>query len=152
MNIQQFPDDARIWIFTSDRMIAPDEQDLLKSGIEAFLQQWAAHGTQLYAACSWLNTYQLVIALDEEKAGASGCSIDALTRFMRETGAQHAIDWFNRLTMVVEDGGEVHLVSFFELGEHPEGKLFDPLVQRLGEIRSNWPVRISESRYKHLVA
>lgn len=152
MKLDQFPDNARIWIYTSNRAVSDTEQLALAGPIAEFLDQWAAHGTPLVAAGAWLNPYQLVVALDESAAGASGCSIDSQTRFMRDLGNQHNIDWFNRLSMVVEEANEVKLVSFFELSEHAEALLYDSLVQRLGDIRRNWPVPLSESRYKHLVA
>jgi hypothetical protein len=151
MKLDQFPDTARIWIYTSDRAVSDKEQQEMAAPIHAFLDQWAAHGNPLTAAGAWLNAYQLVVALDESMAGASGCSIDSQTRFMRELGAKHNIDWFNRLSMVVEHAEEVKLVSFFELSEHADALLYDALVQRLGDIRTNWPVPLMESRYKHLL-
>lgn len=152
MKLNDFPDNARIWIYTSNRAVSDTEQQALAGPIAEFLDRWAAHGTPLVAAGAWLNHYQLVVALDESKAGASGCSIDSQTRFMRDLGSQHNIDWFNRLSMVIEEESEIKLVSFFELSEHGDALLFDSLVQRLGDIRSNWPVPLSESRYKHLMA
>jgi hypothetical protein len=152
MKLDQFPDNARIWIYTSNRAVSDKEQAELSAPISDFLGQWAAHGNPLMAAGAWLNPYQLVVALDESQAGASGCSIDSQTRFMRELGTRHNIDWFDRLSMVVERDGEIRLVSFFELSEYRDALLYDPLVQRLGDIRGNWPVPLTESRYKHLIA
>jgi hypothetical protein len=152
MKLDQFPDNARIWIYTSNRAVSDREQAELATPIADFLSQWAAHGNPLMAAGAWLNSYQLVVALDESQAGASGCSIDSQTRFMRELGSHHNIDWFDRLSMVVERDGEIRLVSFFELSEYGDALLYDPLVQRLGDIRGNWPIPLTESRYKHLIA
>lgn len=152
MTLPQFPDEARIWMYTSNRMVSESEQSQLTVEITAFLEQWAAHGTQLLAACAWLNEYQLVIALDESQAGASGCSIDSQTRFLRQLGEQHAIDWFNRMQLVLEIDGKRQLVSFFELSEFPDALLYDGLVQRLGDVRHNWPIKVGESRYSHLVS
>jgi hypothetical protein len=152
MKLDKFPDTARIWIYTSNRAVSDKEQQEMAGPINDFLDQWAAHGNPLLAAGAWLNPYQMVVALDEAQAGASGCSIDSQTRFMRGLGEKHNIDWFNRLSMVVEQNDEIKLVSFFELSEHGDGLLYDPLVQRLGDIRSNWPVPMTESRYKHLIA
>lgn len=152
MKLDQFPDNARVWIYTSNRAVSAQEQQEMAGPISEFLEKWAAHGTQLLAAGAWLNPYQMVVALDEEQAGASGCSIDAQTRFMRAMGEKHDIDWFNRLSLVVEENDEIKLVSFFELSEHPDALLYDSLVQRLGDLRGKWPVPMGESRYKHLVA
>ena len=152
MKLDNFPDHSRIWIYSSNRPVSKADQQEMAAPINEFLEKWAAHGTQLAAAAAWLNAYQLVIALDESVAGASGCSIDAQTRFMRALGDQYAIDWFDRMAMIIEENGELKRVSFFELSEHPEALLYDSLVQRLGDLRSNWPIPMMESRYHPIVA
>lgn len=148
MKLDKFPDNCRIWIYSSNRAVSEADQQEMTGPISEFLEKWAAHGTQLAAAVEWLNAYQLVIALDESVAGASGCSIDAQTRFMRVLGEQYAIDWFDRMAMIIEENGEIKRISFFELAEHPKALVYDSLVQRLGDLRSNWPILMKESRYK----
>ena len=152
MKLDNFPDNSRIWIYTSNRAVSDSDQQEMAGPIADFLEKWAAHGTQLAAAGAWLNAYQLVIALDESVAGASGCSIDAQTRFMRSIGEEYSIDWFDRLSMIIEENGEVKRVSFFELADHPDALLFDSLVQRLGDVRGEWPVAMGKSRYGHIVS
>lgn len=149
--LSNFPDSSRIWIYTSNRPVSGSDQDEIAKPVAEFLDQWAAHGTQLLAAAEWLNPYQMVVALNEEAAGASGCSIDAQTRFMRKIGEEYSIDWFDRMSMIISENGDLQRVSFFELADHPSALLYDGLAQRLGEIRGQWPVPMTESRYKHLV-
>lgn len=151
MKMDQFPDESRVWIYTSNRPVSESDQQEMAGPIAEFLEQWAAHGTQLAACGAWLNNYQLVIALDESVAGPSGCSIDAQTRFMRKIGEEYTIDWFDRMSMIIEENDQISRVSFFELAEHPQALLYDGLVQRLGDLRHKWPVPLTESRYKHLV-
>jgi len=151
MILDQFPDSSRIWIYTANRAVTDAEQRELAVPILAFLDQWAAHGTALKATGAWLNNYQLLIALDESQAGASGCSIDSQTRFLRDLGKQYQIDWFNRLSMVIEEDEEIKLISFNELSQHANALLFDSLVEKLGDVRENWPIAIQNSRYKQLL-
>ena len=151
MKLDNFPDNSRIWIYTSNRIVSEADQQEMSGPVRDFLEKWAAHGTQLAAAGAWLNGYQLVIALDESVAGASGCSIDAQTRFMRQLGEEYSIDWFDRMSMIIEEEGKTERISFFELADHPEAFLYDSLVQRLGDIRGEWPVPMTKSRYAAVV-
>lgn len=151
MELDLFPDNARIWVFTSDREVSADQQQALASPILTFLEQWATHGKALTATGVWLNAFQLAIVLDQSKVGASGCSIDALTRFMREIGANSQIDWFNRMNMLIEEGGMIQRVPFTDLKNYPNALLFDPLVETLGDMRGNWPVAVGESRYSGVI-
>lgn len=149
--IAQFPDDSRVWIYTSNRIISNEDQSEIGGKALLFLEGWASHGTPLTATVTWLNPYQLGIVLDQSKAGASGCSIDKQTRFMREIGEEFHIDWFDRLWMIVQTETGFERISFFDLGKYADAKLCDPLLQTLGELRNNWPIAIQESRYKQLI-
>ncbi len=152
MDLDLFPDDARIWVFTSDREVSAVEQQAMAAPVLEFLEKWATHGKALTATGAWLNSFQLAIILDQSKVGASGCSIDALTRFMREIGSANQIDWFNRMNnMLIEEQGTVQRIPFTELKNYPNALLFDPLVATLGDIRGNWPLPVGESRYKSLI-
>lgn len=149
--LNHYPDESRTWVFTSNRRISEEEQAEIGTELRGFLDSWAAHGTPLMADYLWLNEYQLAIVLDQSQAGASGCSIDTQTRFMRKLGDERNIDWFDRMYLILEDEGNVKRISFFDLGEHPDAKLFDNLAQQLKDLRSNWPVPLKKSRYAHLI-
>lgn len=151
MIAEQFPDLARVWVFTADKAIAENERAAALQPVSRFLEQWATHGKALTATAVWLNAWQLAIVLDETKTGASGCSIDALTRFMRELGEHLSVNWFDRMKILIHNDGTDQLIAFSSLGEFPNALVYDALVQHLGELRKGWPVKLGESRYSHLV-
>lgn len=74
------PPSSRIWIFASDRPLADAEADRLLAEVDAFLEQWQAHGEPLRTARHWVAAHFLVIGVDPTTANASGCSIDGLFR------------------------------------------------------------------------
>ena len=147
----QFPDGSRIWIYVSNQAIDSKVKNEIQVQLQDFLSKWAAHGTALIADCAWVNDFQLVIALNEKSAGASGCSIDSKTRFLRQLGIDYSIDWYDRFSLIVQDNGEDKVILFQELDQFPNALLYDNLIQKLGELRTNWPIQISESRYRNLV-
>ncbi len=149
--LPQFPDESRVWVYVSNKAVDKVIQTEIQEKLHDFLSKWAAHGAALVADCAWINDFQLVIALNEAAAGASGCSIDSKTRFLRQIGADYSIDWYDRFSLIVNENGKDQVVLFHELNQFPNGMLYDNLVQRLGELRTNWPVKISESRYKQFV-
>lgn len=149
MSLSQFPETARIWVFTADKVVEETSREATMEPIMRFLEQWATHGKALTATAEWVNSWQLVIALDESKTGASGCSIDTLTRFMRELGEHLHVNWFDRMKILVRNNEEDLLIAFSDLANYPEAYVYDSLVQTLGEL-NNWPVKVSESRYSHL--
>src|SRR5215203_2991793 len=77
------PDSARVWVYGADRELNSDAEKELLQTVDSFLDQWAAHGTPLDAARDWREGRFLTIAVDQEQAGASGCSIDGLFRNLK---------------------------------------------------------------------
>ncbi len=88
VDFTSLPDDARVWVFGSDRAIDGDDAARLLEATDGFLAQWAAHGVPLRAARAWRDRHFLVIAVDEAAAGASGCSIDGLFRALADLERQ----------------------------------------------------------------
>ena len=74
------PNDARVWVFgAADELTQPASERLLDA-VDAFLDQWNAHGSPLTCGREWRDGRFLAIGVDQSSAGASGCSIDGLFR------------------------------------------------------------------------
>jgi hypothetical protein len=141
--IASLPDHARVWVFAAERPLAGPAREALLTDVDTFLDGWAAHGTPLPCGRDLLHDRFLIIAVDERAAGVSGCSIDALTRQLRE----HE----RRLGMALLDNGPVHYraddgvarVSRAQFGMladagtvTPDTVVFDNTVPDLGAVRS----------------
>jgi hypothetical protein len=137
------PDAARLWIFSAERRLAPEERDALLREVDGFLDQWAAHGQPLTCARDVRHDRFVMVAVDEAAAGVSGCSIDALTRRLR--------DLERRLGVALLDNGPVHYrgddgverVSRAAFGSlaaagavTPDTVVFDNTVATVGEVRA----------------
>ena len=83
MSFSEMSKDSRIWIYQSNRKFIASELEELNSKIVAFLNSWASHGSEML--CSYQIKYDrfIIIALDETKNGASGCSIDSCVHFIQ---------------------------------------------------------------------
>lgn len=86
------PDNARIWVFGSDKPLTGAVVDSLLAEVDSYLDQWKAHGFPLRAARDWRDDRFLIIGIDPTVEQASGCSIDGLFRSLQQmqktTGAQ----------------------------------------------------------------
>ena len=78
------PDDARVWVFASDRPLRGKESEQLLAEVDAFLAQWKAHGAPLRCAREWRDDRFLAIGVDPTVEQASGCSIDGLFRTLQQ--------------------------------------------------------------------
>ena len=76
----QMPDDARLWVFAAARPLDDAQQAELLAHVDAFLEQWAAHGAPVVGARDLRHDRFLLVAADERATGVSGCSTDSLFR------------------------------------------------------------------------
>src|SRR5690625_2059615 len=86
--------DSRIWIYQADRFLNDQEIININKKLEGLLAQWNTHGKPL-AAEAWVEERLfLILAVDESKQYASGCSIDQSTNFIRTIGNRLNVDFF----------------------------------------------------------
>ena len=153
-----FPEQSKVWVYQSGRELTDEEVSAVDRTLAQFTQQWTAHQQALKATSAVLFKRFVVLVVDETMAGASGCSIDKSVHFMKELGNALQTDFFDRMTFAFMNGEQVETAasgSFaqkYQSGElNDETVVFNNLVSNLGELRSNWQVRLGESWHKRFV-
>ena len=147
----QFPDQSKVWLYQSNRALNPTEIKELEQELLSFVEGWAAHGNELWAAAKVLNPYFSVLAVNDSLVPPSGCSVDASVHRMKEIGQEMGINFFDRMTVTIQEGDEIKQIHFSELENHNEALIFDPLINSLGELRAEWPRPIKKSSLAHIV-
>ena len=149
------PDHSRVWVYQANRPFSTSETQAIENYLKPALTQWAAHGAGLNASFEIRFQQVIVIAVDETINAASGCSIDASTRWFKEMGAALGIDFFDRSTAIVE-GDEVILLPLTALKNNPlltPSKDVIPLqTESLGAYRSGWLQRADSTWLKRYFA
>lgn len=143
---------ARVWVYQLDREINNLEKGMIEKEIRGFCDQWQAHGAPLKASFQIENNHFLILSVDENVASASGCSIDASVRVLREISNQLNLDFFNRslVAFVVNEKVIVHplanLKELFNKGTlSATDRTFNNLVGSKGELAKNWKIPVSQS-------
>ena len=147
------PDDARVWVFAAERALAPAEADAVLGTVDGFLGVWAAHGHPLTSARELREGRFLVVAVDEAATGASGCSIDALVREIRDLEARLQVTLVDHGPVVFREGGAIRRVprdEFAALARDgrvtPDTVVFDNTISRLAALREGrWELPASAS-------
>ena len=100
VDFDQLPDDARLWIFTAEWSLSDAEQAQLLTEVDRFIGQWGAHDVPLTAGRELRYDRFLFVAVDQRKAGPSGCSIDALVRQTKALEQEIGIELVNHAPVV----------------------------------------------------
>ncbi len=153
IDFQNIPDDGRLWIFAADRQLDDSQSRRLLNRIDVFLERWTAHRQDLVAARDLRYSMFLFIAVDERSAAASGCSIDALVREVKEIGSELGVDFTGHGLVHFLDKGQVNQVPRAEFARlacegrvTPDTVVFDNTLTRAGDVRSGkWQVAARKS-------
>ena len=124
----------------------------IKIRLEEFCQNWNTHGALMPTSFQILNQQIIVLAVDESKLGASGCSIDSSVRVLKEIE-----EGFN---LNLRDQGKVSIkVSEEEIcvlpalgiksalsnsGIRSQQLVINPRLETIGDLEQMW-IPITES-------
>lgn len=142
----ELPPQARLWIYQANRPLTEAEQAEIKPLLQRFATEWSSHGKGLQASAGLLHDRFLVLANNEAATAASGCSIDASVRFVKELEERFGVSFFDRSQLAFLKEGEVEAVAMNDLkskvaaGDIDKNTLyFDTLVNNYGELQQAWP-------------
>jgi len=149
---EQLPGHSRLWVYQSDRALTDAEQQLISTSLQEFCSGWKAHGHPLHTSFRISHDHFIIIAADEQAAGATGCSIDSSVRHLKQLGAQLGIDLFNRGQVAFLQGDRVDLVplgglkaAFADGTVTPASLIFNTLVGTISEFGSDWIIPAGRS-------
>jgi len=150
---------SKVWIYQSDEEFTYDELDDAREDIFHFLNDWTAHRAELDCYGNIFHRRFLAFFVDESKAQASGCSIDASVKFVEALGKKMNKNFFDRMTYAyMTEDEEIHTIHHNDLqSAYAEGKIkedtwfFDNLVKDKGDFLKNWIKPLNTSWHKRFL-
>lgn len=151
--MQNFSAQSRTWIYQSNRSFTASELEQLQTILTDFTIRWTAHNQQLHAGYELRYDQFIVLIVDENNTGASGCSIDKSVRVIQTIEQEFGVELFNRFSMAYRNNsGEINTVSREEFEKllaeekiNGETIVFNNLVQTYGELISQWEIPLAQS-------
>lgn len=150
--IDSMPHHARVWVYKAARNLGQVEQRLVRELGASFTSGWAAHGAALDACVDVLHNRFVVVAVDEEQAHASGCSVDKSVGFIKQLEHDLNLMLTDRMVLVFEKGVDVVSCRLEELPEllkdgtiTGETIVFDDLVSTVGDLHERFRVPLKAS-------
>lgn len=158
VDFKTLPEDARVWVYQSNRSFSETELLEVRSELNAFLQEWTAHGSDLNAGYEMPYNRFIVIGLDQSMIGASGCSIDASVRFIQALEKKYTIDLLDKMNVSYKQGEFVAYKTLLDFKKMAKNKsvskntiVFNNLVTNKEEYLHHWEVPAEESWHSRLM-
>jgi hypothetical protein len=153
VNIDQLSNDAHIWIFGISPTLDDARSATLLRQVDAFLDNWAAHGAPIRGARELREGSFLIIAADD-KSERSGCSIDRMFGTLKSLERELNVEILDSTRIFLRDHGSVRAVprGDFRNNADAETPVFDVTAEKLGDVRSGgWERRAGDSWHARLL-
>lgn len=156
--IHELPPQTRVWIYAATQPLTDEQARDIRGLLLRFVDQWTSHNHQLRGSAELLHNRFLLLFVDESSAGASGCSIDASVRFMKQIEETYGVDLFDRLHFTYSEGSTVHTVPREEFEQlYAAGRItdqtpvFDTLVATKADLERGFIKPLAESWHRRMV-
>ena len=145
-------DQSRIWIYAAEQKLTNEQENHILKDISDHLNNWEAHKVPLTAGVTILENRFIVVALDENENGASGCSIDTLQKLIQNLEKELSISLLNRLNIFCKIEDKILCIPSFKLESIAKANtlFYDLTIQKKSELHS-YLKPISEGWCAHLV-
>ncbi len=157
-SFSNLPDDARIWIYQSNRPFNTEEVTAIKEKIATFLEQWTAHQNALEAAYELPYNRFIIIGLNQSAVAASGCSIDASVRFIQTLEQEYNVDLLDKMNVTFRQGEYIAYKPLTDFRQMAKAKsiskntiVFNNLVDTKEAYANAWEVPASDSWHSRFI-
>ena len=124
VEFENISDNSRVWIYASPILLNNENQTYISKLLSNHIDNWQAHQVSLTSAFTILENHFIVIALDENIASASGCSIDNLQHKIQEIENYLAVSLTNRLNVFCIVGDKIKCIPSSELSKFANKNTF----------------------------
>jgi hypothetical protein len=107
----------RAWSYVISKELNEEQLSELQNAGNAFVKGWTAHEQQLSGSFEIFKKRIIVIRVNEDIHAASGCSIDKLTRFIKQLESEFNIELMNRLLVAYRENDHVNVIHSSRIKE-----------------------------------
>lgn len=146
------PEESRVWVYQANRSFTDEEIKDISLKLDTFIENWTAHGSDLQSGYDIVYKRFIVIALNQNFNGATGCSIDASVHFIQQLEKEYQVDLMDKMNVSYKQGEFIAHKTLLDFKKMAKDKavskntiVFNNLVTTIAEFKENWEVPASES-------
>lgn len=152
VNFDQLPEISRVWIYQANRSFTEDELTEIRTRLDIFIEQWTAHGGDLFSGYKVEYKRFIIIGLNQDLNNATGCSIDASVHFIKQLEKDFNVDLLDKMNVSYKQGEFVAYKDLTDFRKMAKDRavtmntiVFNNLVATKAEFIENWEVPAKDS-------
>lgn len=149
---KEFDDNARVWVYQSNRIFSIKEALQLEKELENFSREWNSHGSRVKSYASLYFGQFIILMADETDVKVGGCSTDSAFRFIQKVEKEYHVQLLDRQTLAFIVNDNLHLIPLAHVNysiEHdyitPETLYFNNTILTKKELLNNWIIPVKDS-------
>ena len=159
VNFNDLNKNSKVWVFQSSEEIPELYLDNISNDSKDFLNQLNSHGNTLKGSFKLIYNHFLVIAVEKNiQNEISGCSIDTITRFIKNLELIYNLSFFDRLIVKYKEHNNIKSTSLHEFKSICKTKkisdkitVFNNLVKNIDELDNIWETNIQNTWLKRFL-
>ena len=147
-----FSDNARVWIYQSNRPFSEKEENEISEQLYQFAVQWNSHGEPVKGWAKLLFKQFIVIMADETEVMVGGCSTDSSVRVVKSIERQYSVNLFDRMTLTFLVKDKAEMLPFNQVQYavdkafiNKDTLFFNNIAGTKKELLNGWLVPLGES-------
>ena len=152
VDFNTLPETSRVWIYQASRSFTENELEEVTSKLNAFIENWTAHGSDLQSGYEIKYKRFIILSLNQSLNNATGCSIDASVQFIQQLEKEYNIDLLDKMNVSYKQGEFVAYKTLIDFKKMAKQKavskntiVFNNLVTNIAEYKENWEVPAKDS-------
>jgi hypothetical protein len=149
---KNLPNNARVWIYQSDREFTAKEIEIVSAKAVDFINQWTRHGDDVKGSFTFKYNQFFVLAVDESFNTVSGCSIDSSVRFIQAIEKELELDLMDKMNVSFKENDAINLVKLADFKRFAKEQkvtsetiVFNNMVATKVDFENNWEIPAGES-------
>ena len=107
----------RVWAYIISEPLSDVELKQVVEAGKTFVEHWTAHENKLSASFDIFEKRIILVKVNEDVSGASGCSIDKLTRFIKASEIKFGVQLLNRLLVAYRRNDALEVIHSAKIKE-----------------------------------
>ena len=152
VNFDALLDNAKIWVYQSNRKFYTDEVPKIIRDLEKFLDQWKNNGNAIEASYLFKYDRFIILGVNPSNESLSVEAIDSSVAFILDLQAEFNVELLDKLNVCFKQGEFVQYKDLLTFKKLVKSKsitaktiVFNNLINTKVELEDNWEIPISES-------
>lgn len=154
----EISEDAKVWVYPSNRKFYPAEIPEIEQKIKSFVENWKKEDENFKVSYQFLYNRFIVLIADDENASITNTDIDTSVSFILELQETYKVELLDKMNVCFKQGEFVQYKELKDFKKLVKNRavtaktiIFDNLITNNHDFKNFWKIPIEESWYNRFL-